>query len=430
VYPRIAFRSLSTRTALTLAAALFSPLALAQAPDPAAPDPALPDSTAGNTPAPAAEPAPAAAAAATEAAAPPTAAASEGTTAEPAPSTSAGEETTSPVPAPPAPSWYDDFSIGGGVILYYYQPTFDDAKNDISVYFANLILDGHWQHFGLHLEPRFRDTKLRSFYEGPVWLQEAYGSANFGPVTLKVGKAYKLLGLFWDNSFYGNVQVYDGLKLDPNYGISLEGQTGKPFGVEFSAQFFPVDGRTNVSLTNRDTVSVPGARRRNAIVGRVAPSYDFGEGQAHIGLSAEHFEADLPDGEQGVTRAAVEAKVTYRTLGIWGEGLLQKGRHVTDFPYAGDASATPPVPGRASGDNRYLLVGGEYGIGPVTLRYNFSYGKYEDVDVHEVMHVPAIGVALNGNLSVLGEYVDWIRDTPEGDIIADRSINVTVNGHF
>jgi hypothetical protein len=30
-----------------------------------------------------------------------------------------------------------------------------------------------------------------------------------------------------------------------------------------------------------------------------------------------------------------------------------------------------------------LLVGGEYGIGPVTLRYNFSYGKYEDVDVHE-----------------------------------------------
>ena len=335
-----------------------------------------------------------------------------------------------PEPAPPGPSWYDAFSLGGGVILYYYQPTFDDAKNDISVFFANLILDAKWQHFGLHLEPRFRDTKLRSFYEGPVWLQEAYASAGFGPVTLKVGKEYKLLGLFWDNSFYGNVQVYDGLKLDPNYGISLEGQTGKPFGVEFSAQFFPVDGRTNVSLANRDTVSVPGARRRNAIVGRVAPSYDFGEGKAHVGLSAEHFEADLPDGEQGVTRAAAEAKVTYRTLGIWGEGLLQKGRHVTDFPYAGDSSATPPVPGRASGDNSYLLVGGEYGIGPVTLRYNFSYGKYEDVDVHEVMHVPAIGVALNGHLSVLGEYVDWIRDTPEGDIIADRSVNVTVNGHF
>jgi hypothetical protein len=44
---------------------------------------------------------------------------------------------------------------------------------------------------------------------------------------------------------------------------------------------------------------------------------------------------------------------------------VQDGRHVTDFPYAG--AAAPPVPGRASGDNRYLLAGAEYGIGPLTL---------------------------------------------------------------
>jgi hypothetical protein len=337
---------------------------------------------------------------------------------------------TSPAPAANAvPDWLEYFSIGGGLILYYYQPTSGDGDNNVSVFFANLLLDGKWDNFGLHIEPRFRDTKLRSFFEGPAWLQEAYASGSWGPVTVKVGKSYKRLGLFWDNSFYGNVQVYDGLKLDPNYGLSVEGQLGDTFGVDFSAQYFIVDGRTNVSLANRDTLYIDGARRRDAIVGRIAPTYHFAEaGAAHIGVSAEHFTADLPSGEEGVTRFAGEAKVTYERFGAWGEVLFQDGRHVTDFPYAG--TAEPPTPGRSSADNRYLLVGAEYGIGPVTLRYNLSYGDYHDVHVTELLHVPAIGYAVNDNLSLLGEYVYWTRDTPEGDVDVDKSLNVTVSGHF
>jgi hypothetical protein len=334
-------------------------------------------------------------------------------------------------PAPPAlplvPAWLENFSVGGGLILYYYQPTAGDGKNNVSVYFANLLLDGKWGGFGLHVEPRFRDTKLRSYYEGPVWLQEAYASGTFGPVSVKVGKSYKLLGLFWDNSFYGNVQVYDGLKLDPNYGISVEGSVGDTFGVDFSAQYFLVDGGTNVSLANRDTVSVQGARRRNTIVGRVAPIYrSTANGSAQLGLSAEHFSADLPGDEEGVTRLAADAKVTYGSFGVWGEVLHQDGRHVTDFPYA----ATAQGPGVASGDNDYALLGAEYGIGPVTLRYNVSFADYGDVDVSEVMHVPAIGVQVNEHLSLLGEYVFWTRGAPEGDSDVDKSVNVTVSGHF
>jgi hypothetical protein len=325
------------------------------------------------------------------------------------------------------PAWLDYFSIGGGLILYYYQPTSGDGDNNFNVFFANLLLDGKWENFGLHVEPRFRDSKLRSFFDGPAWLQEAYASGSIGPVSVKVGKSYKRLGLFWDNSFYGNVQVYDGLKLDPNYGVSVEGTVGQALAVEFSAQYFIVDGSTNVSLAGRDTLSVPGARRRDAIVGRVAPIYHFGDtGSAQVGISAEHFTADLPTGEEGVTRVAGEAKVTFGTFGAWGEVLVQDGRHVTDFPYA----ATADAPGRASGDNRYVLLGAEYGIGPVTLRYNFSYGDYHDVDVSEVMHVPAVGFALNDHLSVLAEYVHWTRDTNEGDVDVDKSLNVTVSGHF
>lgn len=335
----------------------------------------------------------------------------------------------SAAPASAVPDWLEYFSIGGGLILYYYQPTSGDGDNNVSVFFANLLLDGEWDHFGLHIEPRFRDTRLRSFFEGPVWLQEAYASGSWGPVTVKVGKSYKRLGLFWDNSFYGNVQVYDGLKLDPNYGVSVEGQLGDTFAVDFSAQYFIVDGRTNVSLANRDTLYIDGARRRDAVVGRIAPTYHFTErGSAHIGVSAEHFTADLSGGEEGVTRFAGEAKVTYESFGAWGEVLFQDGRHVTDFPYP--ATAEPPAPGRSSADNRYFLVGAEYGIGPVTLRYNLSYGDYHDVDVTELLHVPAIGYAVNGNLSLLAEYVHWTRDTNEGDVDVDESLNVTVSGHF
>jgi hypothetical protein len=336
------------------------------------------------------------------------------------------------------PAWLDYFSIGGGLILYYYQPTSGGGDNNFNVFFANLLLDGKWENFGLHVEPRFRDSKLRSYFDGPAWLQEAYASGSVGPVTIKVGKSYKRLGLFWDNSFYGNVQVYDGLKLDPNYGVSIEGELGAPrddaaLGVDFSAQYFVVDGGSNVSLANRDTLYIPGARRRNTIVGRVAPIYYFGEkgstrGSVQVGVSAERFTADLPAGEEGVTRLAAEAKVTYGRFAAWGEALVQDGRHVTDFPYA--ASATPVAPGRASGDNRYVLAGAEYGIGPVTLRYNISFGDYSDVDVSEIMHVPALGLELNDHLSVLAEYVHWTRDTNEGDVDVDKSLNVTVSGHY
>jgi hypothetical protein len=242
-----------------------------------------------------------------------------------------------------------------------------------------------------------------------------------------VGKSYKLLGLFWDNSFYGNVQVYDGLKLDPDYGISVEGSVGDRFGLDFSAQYFVVDGGSNVSLANRDTLYVPGARRRNTVVGRVAPIYHFAaNGSAQIGLSAEHFTADLPGDEEGVTRIAADAKVTYGSFGAWGEVLHQDGRHVTDFPYA----ATAQGAGVSSGNNNYVLLGAEYGIGPVTLRYNVSYADYSDLDVSEVLHVPAIGVQVNKHLSLLGEYVYWTRKAPEGTSDVDKSVNVTVSGHF
>jgi hypothetical protein len=128
------------------------------------------------------------------------------------------------VAAPAAAGWLKNLNIGGGAILWYYGPVdVSGAKSNVDLFFANLLLDGKFGAFGLHLEPRFRDSRLRSFFRGRSGRRRLRSVRLSANTVLKVGKAYSHFGLFWDNSFYGNVQVYDGLKLDPDYGVSLEG---------------------------------------------------------------------------------------------------------------------------------------------------------------------------------------------------------------
>jgi hypothetical protein len=340
-----------------------------------------------------------------------------------------------PPPAPPIAAWTKNVTIGGGLILWYYQPLFSGAKNNVDVFWANIVADGDFGALGVHLEPRFRDSRLRSFYAGPVWLQEAYAWADLRFAKLKVGKVYSQLGLFWDNSFYGNVQVYDGLKLDPDYGLSLEGATNseRAVGLRYYGQFFLVDGQTNVSLTGRDTISIVGARRRNQAIGRLEPFFELAPKVVlNVGASAEYLNADLPDGSHDVFRGAVDLKLTTPSFGVWGEALRQGGQTVTDYPFAGTpaTATTPGTSGRSSSHNNYLLAGAEYTYDRFTVRYNFSYADYHDVRVHETMHVPAVSVAASANVWVLAEYVIWQRTSPEGDARLDKSLNVTVGAHL
>jgi hypothetical protein len=325
--------------------------------------------------------------------------------------------------------WTRHVSLSGGIALYYYQPT-NGWQNQFLIY-TNLRFDARWQAFGLHLEPRLSNEKMRAYYDGLAWIQEAYLFMDASPVVLKVGKIYKQLGLFWDGTFYGNIQVYEGLKLDPNAGLSLEGKVGKIAGVAFWAQFFVVDGHTNASLLGRDTISIPGARRRNTLVGRVQPFWQLSKSaKVEVGLSGEHFEADLPTGSSSVWRGAVDAKLTWAGLGFWGEALQQSGNNVDAFPYPADATAQPAVPGRASAHNTYLLAGAEYTISPLTFRYNLSIARYADVYVQEVLHVPGIGLKFNDNTSFLAEYASWLRHSREGSTDVDQSLNLTWMGHF
>jgi hypothetical protein len=355
----------------------------------------------------------------------------------------AASEAPAPVAAltvksvPEMPGWVKSLSVGGGAIVYYYQPVdLGGVKNNIDLFFANLLLDGNFGPVSLHIEPRFRDTKLRPFFTGPSWVQEVYASFKLASnLVIKAGKAYSHFGLFWDNSFYGNVQVYDGLKLDPDYGLSLEGTVNPngPGGLRYYAQYFVVDGQTNVSLQGRDTISIPGARRRNQAIARVEPFFKPSDGVILTGgLSGEFLQASLPVGTKDVYRAAVDATLGVKQWSLWAEYSYQNGQTVTDFPVAGTpaTATTPAVPGQASSHNHYALAGTQYTWRALTLRYNASTGRYRDLSISEWMHVPALAVAAGDNVTVLAEFVDWRRYAPGGHIQLDRSINITLNGHF
>jgi hypothetical protein len=352
---------------------------------------------------------------------------------EPAPAPASGKKLDEKPPATSADDWTRHVSLSGGIALYFYQPT-NGWPNQFLIY-TNLRFDARWKPFGLHLEPRLSNEKMRSYYDSLAWIQEAFLFVDAAPVVFKVGKVYKQLGLFWDGTFYGNIQVYEGLKLDPNAGLSLEGKFGSTLGAAFWAQFFVVDGHTNASLLGRDTISIPGARRRNTLLARIQPFLQLSKSaKLELGLSGEHFQADLPAGKNSVWRGAIDTKLTWGGLGFWGEVLHQSGANVDAFPYPGAPTAMPPVPARASAHNTYLLAGAEYTFAqvpmPVTLRYNLSIARYRDVEVEELLHVPGVGIKFNDNTSFLAEYAIWPRHAREGTSDIDHSLNLTWMGHF
>jgi hypothetical protein len=330
-----------------------------------------------------------------------------------------------------------DVNVGGGMILFYYQPLLKGTKNYFEIFEARLRLDAKYGRYRMHITPRFRNTLERAFYPGVSWVEEAYMAAEFGETIVKVGKVYRQFGRFWDNSFMGNVQEYDGLKLDMNHGVSWEGllREKERMGLGFALQYFIIDGTTNYSLPGRDTLSIPGARRRNQVVGRVEPFVKLTDTVTlKLGLSEEYFQADLPlpVGKQDVTRTAIDATVSWKSLTAWAEFTRQWGRHTTEFPFAsvpatGDTAA---IAGRSGNRINYVLLGGEYTYDLFTVRYNFSMGDYREVGLKETRHVPGLSVTLNPHLMALLEW-SYVRHYAANRMsVIDSALVLTLHGKF
>ena len=334
-------------------------------------------------------------------------------------------------PEPEADSSGLKVDVGGGMILFYQAPIKDppmqNKKPFFEVFEARLRLDAEYGMFGMHLEPVFRDTPERGFHPGPVWVKEAYGYADLGEVKIKIGKVFAQFGRFWDNSFYGNVQEYDGFKLDPANGVSVEGKMSfdERMGLTYFAQYFVIDG-LNYSLPGFDTQStldatgapVAGARRRNYLVGRVEPFMKLGDiTTLKLGLSGSYFQADIPTVDKfDVGRIAIDATAMIDKFTAWAEYTHQFGQHVT-------------TPNRASKKNDYAMIGAEYTYDRFTFRYNFNFGSYVTTGYKETRHVPGIAVSIyNDNLFMLFEYALAQAHAAGNTALIDSSFNITLHG--
>ncbi len=344
--------------------------------------------------------------------------------------------------------------IHGGAWLFYWQPigistdpvakargvqNIPDEGAFFRIHNAHINFDGSIGDFGLFFNANIRDTRMREFYEGPAWIEEGYVYYKHRYATVKVGKSYSRFGLFWDNSFYGNVHFYDGLKLDPNYGVSVEGSVGKEkgFRLGYYGQYFITDGRTNGSYLRRDTISIPGARRRHMVVARAEPSYFWDKDNSiTLGLSGVYFQADIPNpvGKKDVFRAALDLYANIGPVSFWSDVSRQIGQSVTEWPIPPSTDPTTGIvtPGRASAENDYILVGGEARFKKFVARYNFSAVRYHDVGITEFFHVPGIGYNMNDNLQFLVEYAYWYQQYADRPDIAlfDNTVATTIHGYF
>jgi hypothetical protein len=381
-----------------------------------------------------------------------------------------------PLPSqPPPPPGTPVVKVGGGMILLYsnnYAPAYDPAGNKkkhiIDVWRANIVLDAKMERFGIHIDFRARDRGLR-WMPVNAWLEELYASADFpelaeyGPLTLKVGKAYNQFGRFWDNSFYGNVHLRDGLKLVPDWGLSFEGTLNLPgafdlpgaLSMKYYAQYFVVDGQTSTANNNRDTISIVapgtntlvGGRKRDQFVFRVEPTYVHSPTMKFaLGASFSHFTADFPDAaseaatmagrgvkdidnKSGVTRFGFDASAQVLWFGFWAEFTKQLGRHSNAYPYnpRADNPATPESEARegSGSDNvTYWLVGANFTWDRFTLQYNFNSATYNNIPVPGMMgvvsrhkewiHNPGLAVKINDQLRFLLEFPFWMRTPAAG----------------
>jgi hypothetical protein len=380
------------------------------------------------------------------------------------------------------------FRLGAGVYLFYYQPldytTFSptDRNGYFQVYAFYLKLDKEvvLRHgaIGAHAEIRMRDgghvgagganQYLRSFFSSNIWFQELY--AYYRPwsfLNIKAGKIYRKVGIFWDDSFFGNIQYFDGNKLVPDWGVSFEGNRdfvrGK-LAIEYSAQYFYNGGGTNGSLDYGRTLGAPETAPTVQAVRDYSPTAEGATDSAGTRMSELEHGVDarlamtLRPNKLLFVTAGVSG-LNARVARVWKTGLtLMPASDQSQFSQlAGELTiggSAGPVGWRLIGevlrqfgpgmrDADYVLAGAKATWHGLAAYLNCSYVRYAlSPAIQEYILQPGITYTIGGGLAVLVEYDEWQRKDPRGvafplqaaaaggtttDFYAiDRSVNVVL----
>lgn len=339
-----------------------------------------------------------------------------------------------------------------GHAMFRYTQNFG-ADDGAEIYNLRLYLRREFDGFEFFAEPRFRQTPLRSFSPSNVWIQQAWlgwappeavvPEASFG---LYAGLRYTKLGLFWDNSWFGNLPYLNGLKLDADYGVEasgapeLVGWSSGALELEYAAQYFPVaDGLNGFFAPGFklealgagpedafavDFDSAPGFAERDIVVGRLVPKLEMGEVGVAAGGSVltsnlrgpapDEASAEPVDGRKTVW--GLQASVSALGASVYGERLDEQ---VSGF-----------------GDDRrrtYYLAGIAYNyerehdwLKAAQIRLNGSHVDYETRGPTEWFVTTGGYVRVHEMLGLTAEYVRWEF---EDESVVDR-IEWIVHAYF
>jgi hypothetical protein len=318
-----------------------------------------------------------------------------------------------------------DYGIPGLRGTYYYYATFSPELETTNKSFSRV---------GAHVDFRWRDDedKFRSFYESNYWLWQAYGWVQTPVGRLKAGKVWKRYGLDWDGSWWGNTAYFDGHKLDPDYGVSLEETwvISSTLSVDSFAQYFFRDDRVNGSLAGADAEGVRRSGERDTGVVRVVPTWTWGEMKIALGLSgtAGRILNRRTDGattgvdDEIVGAVAADATFSMGPMKVFGE-VSQGWGVITPVHY---------VSGGPSNKRATALLGAHYTIGFATLRAVYSLGWDDNPNGRQ--HLTCVGttLAITKQIDVYLEYVHWEVHGAAGDdnAVFENGYQVVLNWRF
>lgn len=315
----------------------------------------------------------------------------------------------------------DRIDLSGFIYLFDYLPTIKGAQDYFEIYAYGLNVDAKTadEQYGLHVQARARDSKLRSFFLTNYWFQEAYmwRQTKFG--QLHVGKFYRKVGILWDDSFFGNVPYWNGLMLNPDYGAEFVGSRpmGEKMSVDYSAQYFANNDHVAGSLPGRDVESDDNARLLEAWSGRIVPTWKLAEKSSlAIGISGYRGLIDRVEGPTvEIAQFAGDVTLSVGPSVTYAEVLVQDGEdEPSGLSRLGYDSAT------------YLLGGTRWQLHPrINARISLSQAEYDGANSTESEIIPGVVVSLAPGVSLMVEYDYWEIEPDEGDVnVIDRSFNL------
>jgi len=311
--------------------------------------------------------------------------------------------------------------FGGNVYLFQYVPLgIPGAHPKFELYAFSALLDGQKGPWGFHADYRFRTTRLRSFFPGNTWLQQGYVRYRTPYGEFKAGSFYRRVGLEWDDSFFGNIEYFDGFLLDPEFGVGFEGShklSGR-MGAEYSLQYFSASSPINGSLPGRDFVSQPGARAKNDVTLRFAPVWHFNKwASLNVGGSFAQGAIERDAGPHNLRRqVAADATLQLGPVMTYSEVLRQT---------VNGQVVLPPQ------DATYTLTGIRWAKGRYQPRLNYSQANYHGLNGRrEYILQPGINVRLASHLTFIYEYDFWRKLSVMKPATLDRSLNLVLLYHF